>query len=123
MHDRSLLWGPSFVPPRTAFAGLAVVLLLITSANVTNLLMARAVAREREVVLRAALGAGRGRLVRQLLTESVVLAVLAGVVALPVAARALSIVTQGLASMTSIATIRPDLSLDARVLSTAFLLW
>ena len=116
LHDQIV--GPIRPMLITLFAAVFVVV-LIACANVANLLLVRASVREKEIAIRAAMGAGRKRLVRQMLTESLVLAVAGG--ALGVLLAYLAITPIQTLSAGSIPRA-DDIALDARVLGFAFLL-
>jgi predicted permease len=97
--------------------GASALVLLIASVNVAAMLSARAVARRREMAVRAALGAGRGRLVRQLLTESLVLFLLGAAGGLAIAIPA----TRALQQLPLPDEISLDFAPDYRVIAFALL--
>ena len=88
--------------------------LLIACANVANLLLARSEARQKELAIRVVLGAGRGRIVRQLLTESMVLSTLGGAAGVALAYG----LTRGLMALDPLKIPRvQDIAIDGRVLA------
>jgi putative ABC transport system permease protein len=105
--------------PLLLLLGAVGLVLLIACANVANLLLARASVRQKEMVIRAALGAGRGRLIRQMLVESLLLAMAAGTAGVLIAFGGMRVLRSlAPATLPRIETI----SLDNHVLAFAFAL-
>jgi predicted permease len=108
-QSRLLIW---------CLLGAAAGLLLIACTNLANLLLTRGLARQKELAVRAALGAGRQRLTRQMLTESVLLAIAGGIAGVAIAASALPMLERLVPTALPIAEVP---RLDMRLLGAAVL--
>ena len=104
----------TFRQPLNALMAIVAIVLLIACANIASLMLARATARSKEIAVRKALGASRGRLVRQLLTESIVLSSIGAMVGLLFARWGSALMVRNLS--TGKAPVFLDLALDTRVL-------
>ncbi len=104
--------------PLLILAGAAALVLAIACANVVALLLGRATVRTREIALRIALGAGRGRLARQLVTEGIVLSTLGSVAGVLVAWMMIGMMRRFIPADLPLAH---DVTIDARVLAVALL--
>jgi len=111
-------WEPAavgFMPPLALiFMSLVSLVLVIACANVANLMAARGMSREKEMAIRLSLGAGRRHVVRQLMVESLLLALVGGAAALLIAQWAVSALSS--VTLATDLPIRMDLSLDRNVL-------
>jgi predicted permease len=116
---------PLGYPQLLSVAGLLMavtaIVLLIACANVANLLLARASARRREIAVRLAIGASRPRLIRQLLTESLLISIAGGVAGLLLALWTIDVLKSATPSA-GIFSFTLDYHLDARVLAFTFVL-
>ena len=97
-------------------AGAAICLLLIATTNLASLLLSRGLSRVREIAVRAAIGAGRERLIRQMMTESIVISLIGGALGIALAAVATPLLTR---LVPTSLPISESPSLDARFLALA----
>ena len=112
-----------YASPLFVLMGLVALVLLVACANVANLLLARGAARQREFAVRLATGADRGRVIRQLLTESVLLATIAGLLGIAFAVGSTQVLVSSISSSANpvFLDLRPDARLLAFTIGVTFL--